>query len=96
MANLTKSCRDPEEQYMKVFGSLWRDEELNHAQIHKNVLELFAEFFGQPALAHPMFGQRNIFPQHETFDAQPARISTKFILAVLPIMRCDHPLVIAR
>ena len=45
MANLTKSCRDPEEQYMKVFGSLWRDEELHRAQIHNNVLELFAEYF---------------------------------------------------
>ena len=46
MANLRISCKDPEEQYMKVFWSLWRDEELHHAQIYKNVLELFAEFFG--------------------------------------------------
>ncbi|MDC0158674.1 phytanoyl-CoA dioxygenase family protein [Rhodospirillaceae bacterium] len=31
-------------------------------------LELFAEIIGDPALAHPMFVQRNIFPKHETFD----------------------------
>ena len=31
-------------------------------------MELFAEIFGEPALAHPMLSQRNIFPQHETFD----------------------------
>ena len=68
MANLTASCKDPEEQYMKVFRSLWRDEELHHARIHKNVLALFAEIFGGTVLAHPMFVQRNIFPQHETFD----------------------------
>ena len=39
MANLTASCKDPEEQFMKVSRSLWRDEELHRARIHK-------KFFG--------------------------------------------------
>jgi hypothetical protein len=29
---------------------------------------LFSRIFGEPALAHPMFVQRNIFPQAEDFD----------------------------
>ena len=49
MANLTASCKDPEEQYMKVFRSLWRDQELHRARIHKNLLELFVEIFGETA-----------------------------------------------
>jgi hypothetical protein len=68
VANLAASCKDPEEQYMKIFRTLWKDEELHRARIHENVLELFAKIFREPALAHPMFVQRNIFPQHETFD----------------------------
>ena len=37
-------------------------------RIHPNVLALFTRIFGEPALAHPMFVQRNIFPQTERFD----------------------------
>ena len=62
VANLTASCKDPEEQYMKIFRTLWKDEELHRARIHENVLELFATIFGEHALADPMFVQRNIFP----------------------------------
>jgi hypothetical protein len=68
IANLSAACKDPEEKYMKVFRDLWKDEELHRARIHENVLELFNNIFGEPALAHPMFVQRNIFPQHEEFD----------------------------
>jgi len=32
------------------------------------VLSMFERIFGEPAFAHPMFIQRNIFPQREGFD----------------------------
>ena len=47
MANLTASCKAPEEQYMKVFRSLWRDEEPHPAQIHKMFGNYFPKFLGK-------------------------------------------------
>jgi hypothetical protein len=68
IANLAAACKDPEERYMCVFRGLWADEELHRLRIHPRVGELFARIFGEPALAHPMFVQRNIFPQNDAFD----------------------------
>ena len=68
IANTGASCKDPEERYMQVFRSLWTDEALHRLRTHPNVLTLFEGIFGEPALAHPMFVQRNIFPQSESFD----------------------------
>ncbi|MBH68903.1 MAG: hypothetical protein CMM58_11165 [Rhodospirillaceae bacterium] len=68
VANLSAACKDPEEKYMKVFRTMWRDEKLHRLRTHENVLELFQSIFGEPAFAHPMFVQRNIFPQHGDFD----------------------------
>ena len=68
IANQDAACKDPEEQYMKVFRSLWRDEELHRLRTHPAVLKFFEGIFGEPALAHPSFVQRNIFPQREDFD----------------------------
>lgn len=62
------ACKDPEERYMRVFRGLWTDEELHRLRTHPNVLGLFQRIFGEPALVHPMFVQRNIFPQREDFD----------------------------
>jgi len=68
VANPASACKDPEERYMKVFRGMWRDEALHRLRTHPDVLALFGRLFGEPALAHPMFVQRNIFPQTETFD----------------------------
>ena len=68
VANLAAACKDPEEKYMKVFRAMWRDEELHRLRTHETVLEFFESIFCEPALAHPMFVQRNIFPQHGDFD----------------------------
>jgi hypothetical protein len=68
IANLAAACKDPEERYMKVFRGLWSDEELHRLRTHPRALELFGRIFGEPALAHPMFVQRNIFPQSGSFD----------------------------
>ena len=68
IANPAASCKDPEERYMQVFRGLWADEALHRLRTHPNVLTLFESIFDEPALAHPMFVQRNIFPQNESFD----------------------------
>ena len=44
------------------------DEELHRLRIHPVVTDLFSRIFGEPALAHPMFVQRNIFPHTGSFD----------------------------
>ena len=68
IANPAAACKDPEERYMQVFRGLWADEALHRLRTHPHVLALFEGIFGEPALAHPMFVQRNIFPQSESFD----------------------------
>jgi hypothetical protein len=68
IANPAAACKDPEERYMRVFRGLWADEALHRLRIESRVLSLFARIFGEPALAHPMFVQRNIFPQSGNFD----------------------------
>jgi hypothetical protein len=68
IANPAAACKDPEDRYMRVFRSLWMDEELHRLRIHPVVTDLFTRIFGEPALAHPMFVQRNIFPQTDGFD----------------------------
>jgi hypothetical protein len=68
IANPSAACKDPEDRYMRVFRDLWMDEELHRLRINPLVIDLFARIFGEPALAHPMFVQRNIFPQTGTFD----------------------------
>jgi hypothetical protein len=61
IANPAAACKDPEDRYMRVFRSLWMDEELHRLRTHSIVIDLFPRIFGEPALAHPMFVQRNIF-----------------------------------
>jgi len=68
IANPDAACKDPEERYMAVFRGLWADQALHRLRTHPAVLTLFERIFGEPALAHPMFVQRNIFPQSESFD----------------------------
>jgi hypothetical protein len=68
IANPAAACKDPEERYMRVFRGLWADEELHRLRTHPRALGLFERIFGEPALAHPMFVQRNIFPQSGGFD----------------------------
>ena len=68
IADLSAACKDPEEQYMSVFRDMWRDEELHRLRTRPEALDLFSLIFGEPAVCHPMFVQRNIFPQTETFD----------------------------
>lgn len=68
IANQDAACKDPEEGYMRVFRTLWRDEALHRLRTHPAVLGLFTRIFAEPALAHPMFVQRNIFPQAGAFD----------------------------
>jgi ectoine hydroxylase-related dioxygenase (phytanoyl-CoA dioxygenase family) len=68
IANPAAACKDPEDRYMRVFRGLWMDEELHRLRIHPVVTDLFTRIFGEPALAHPMFVQRNIFPQAGSFD----------------------------
>lgn len=68
IANLAAACKDPEERYMKVFRGLWSDEELHRLRTHPRVIALFTRIFGEAPLAHPMFVQRNIFPQTGSFD----------------------------
>ena len=61
IANTAASCKDPEDRYMQVFRNLWVDEALHRLRTHPIVLTLFESIFGEPALAHPLFVQRNIF-----------------------------------
>jgi len=68
IADSAAACKDPEERYMRVFRELWADEELHRLRTHPRVLAFFGRLFGEPALAHPMFVQRNIFPQTGNFD----------------------------
>ena len=68
IANSAAACKDPEERYMTVFSDLWADEALHRLRTHPAVLALFEGIFGEPALAHPMFVLRNIFPRSESFD----------------------------
>ena len=68
IANAAAACKDPEEPYMKVFRGLWADEELHRLRTHSCVLALFERIFAETPLAHPMFVQRNIFPQSSAFD----------------------------
>jgi len=67
-ADATAACKDPEPRYMSVFRGLWSDEQLHHLRIDPRVIALFDRIFGERALAHPMFVQRNIFPQSDGFD----------------------------
>lgn len=68
IANPASACKDPEAPYMEVFRSMWVDETLHRLRTHPDVLEFFARIFGEPALPHPMFVQRNIFPKRDNFD----------------------------
>lgn len=68
IADPTAACKDPEERYMRVYRGIWNDETLHRLRIEPRVLNLFERIFGEPALVHPMFVQRNIFPQSDTFD----------------------------
>lgn len=68
IANQAAACKDPEQGYMDVFTGMWADEELHRLRTHPDVLAFFERLFGEPALAHPMFVQRNIFPKHGDFD----------------------------
>ena len=68
IADSSAACKDPEEPYMKVFRGIWADEELHRLRTRPEVLALFERIFGEPVLVHPMFVQRNIFPQSESFD----------------------------
>ena len=62
IANPAAACKDPEDRYMRVFRSLWMDQGAPHGlRTHPIVIDLFPRIFGEPALAHPMFVQRNIF-----------------------------------
>ena len=68
VADPAAACKDPEEPYMRVFRGIWADEALHRLRTRPEVLALFGRIFGEPVLVHPMFVQRNIFPQSETFD----------------------------
>src|SRR5580693_7603692 len=68
VANPAAACKDPEPHYISVFRVLWSDEALHRLRIDPRVLALFDRIFAEPALAHPMFVQRNIFPQSDGFD----------------------------
>ena len=68
VANSAAACKDPEPRYMSVFRGLWSDEALHRLRIDPRVIALFDRIFGERALAHPMFVQRNIFPQSDGFD----------------------------
>ena len=68
VANSTAAYKDPEPRYMSVFRGLWSDEALHRLRIDPRVIALFDRIFGERTLAHPMFVQRNIFPQADGFD----------------------------
>lgn len=68
IADPAAACKDPEPRYMSVFRGLWSDEALHRLRTHPRILALFDRVLGEPALAHPMFVQRNIFPQSGAFD----------------------------
>jgi len=44
IANQDAACKDPEEQYMKVFRNLWADEELHRLRTHPAVLSFLKVF----------------------------------------------------
>ena len=67
-ADLAKACKDPEPHYLEFFRPMWKLESLHRMKHHPNVVGVFERIFGEPALVHPMFVLRNIFPQTSTFD----------------------------
>lgn len=68
VADPNAACKDPEDRYMRVFLGMWRDEELHRLRTRPEAMDLFGRIFEEPAVCHPMFVQRNIFPQSESFD----------------------------
>ncbi|HEY8289731.1 MAG TPA: hypothetical protein VIG49_10710, partial [Acetobacteraceae bacterium] len=68
VANSVAACKDPEPRYISVFRDLWSDEALHRLRIDPRAIALFDRIFGERALVHPMFVQRNIFPQTDDFD----------------------------
>lgn len=68
LADQAHACCDPEPDYLKVFRKMWVNEDLHALKHHRNLVGLFDRMFGEPTLVHPLFVQRNIFPQTEGFD----------------------------
>ncbi len=68
IADPAAACKDPEDTYMRVFIDIWRDESLHRLRTHPDILAFFERIFAEPALVHPMFVQRNIFPRQGSFD----------------------------
>ena len=68
VAKQSAACKDPEDAYMRVFKNMWADEALHRLRTDPNILGFFTRIFDEPAFAHPMFVQRNIFPQTGGFD----------------------------
>jgi hypothetical protein len=87
IANPASACKDPEDRYMRVFRRLWTDEELHRLRIHPILTDLFTRIFGEPALAHPMFVQRNIFPQPTGSTSPPAPTRTASISVAPQVTR---------
>ncbi len=74
IANAAAACKDPEPRYMSVFRGLWSDEGLHRLRIDPRVISLFDKIFGERALPHPMFVQRNIFLSRIASTSPPAFI----------------------
>ncbi len=68
IARMSAACKDPEPDFLRVYEPMWKDEALHRLRIHPDVTALFDRIFSEPALTHPMFVLRNIFPSRENFD----------------------------
>ncbi|MEE8248446.1 MAG: phytanoyl-CoA dioxygenase family protein [Alphaproteobacteria bacterium] len=62
------ACKDPEPEFLRVYGPMWKDEALHGLRLHPDVTGLFERILGEAVLTHPMFVLRSIFPQREDFD----------------------------
>ena len=68
IANRESACCDPEPRYVEVFKNLWKNEDLHALRHHQAILGVLERMLGEPVLVHPLFVQRNIFPQADDFD----------------------------
>jgi hypothetical protein len=96
IANQAAACKDAENRYMGVFRNFWMDEKLHRLRIHSVTTELYSRVFNEPAMVHPMFMQRNIFPRPMTSTSLPASTKIASISAALQAMHFGRRLVIAR
>jgi hypothetical protein len=70
-ADLNGFCVEPQPEYLKTYGQIYKLQEFHAIQHHPNLVGLFERLLGGPVLPHPAIIGRTIFPQKEEFTTPP-------------------------